>query len=51
MKLCPECLQVNGHHPNCPEYDERDFVEDPDIFDAHREQRDREDSDVCQRPH
>lgn len=19
MRLCTECLRVNGHHPNCPE--------------------------------
>lgn len=51
MKLCPECGRVNGHHPNCPEHDERDFVEEADIFDAYREQRDSEGDNVCQRPH
>jgi hypothetical protein len=28
---------VNSHHPNCPEYDERDFRED-DIFDEEERQ-------------
>jgi len=22
MKFCTECLQVNSHHPNCPEADD-----------------------------
>ena len=49
MKLCKECGRVDGHHPHCPEYDDRDFVDDePDCFDEYREQRER-DQDVCQR--
>lgn len=47
MKVCRECLQVNGHHPNCPENDDDDFIEEPDIFDSYREHREREDHDVC----
>jgi hypothetical protein len=49
MKVCRECLQVNGHHPNCPEHNDDDFMEEADIFDAYREQREREGDDVCQR--
>ena len=47
MNLCRECGRVNGHHPHCPEHNEDDFIEEPDIFDAYREQREREDEDVC----
>lgn len=28
MKLCFECLTVNGHHPNCPEADDWDGEEE-----------------------
>lgn len=49
MKLCNECGCIDGHHPNCPEYDERDFVNnEPDYFDAYREERDRRQEDVGQ---
>ena len=27
MKMCTECLRVNGHHPNCPEADDYDDTE------------------------
>ena len=47
MKICQDCGLANAHHPNCPSYDERDFVEEPDCFDAYREQKEREDRDVC----
>ena len=37
MKLCSECGCVNGHHPNCPSYDEKDFLAERDIFEAYKE--------------
>ncbi|MEL0087741.1 MAG: hypothetical protein VW757_06655 [Halieaceae bacterium] len=28
MRMCIECLRVNGHHPNCPEAEDYDDTED-----------------------
>ena len=28
MKYCPECMTVNGHHPNCPEAEDYDGPEE-----------------------
>jgi len=25
-RWCPDCKQANGHHPNCPSYDDDDFI-------------------------
>ena len=27
MRMCTECLRVNGHHPNCPEAEDYDDTE------------------------
>lgn len=28
MRFCPECLRVNGCHPNCPEAEDWDGEEE-----------------------
>ena len=28
MKVCPECLLVKSHHPNCPEAEDWDGEEE-----------------------